>query len=673
MRPRSRYARHPWSLQGGAAPSVLEAIQLHPKRKLIAVADEIGFAVVTREDDAFRIGTEAALRAGVEPQHIRPLVAGEEVRDWGYSGMTGAVWPYDPDTLNAERDTGTFRLLWPFRRQLSERVAYGKTQIDRGLEWWEYSMFFTARFRTALSITFAAIATHNHFVLDRGGRVFKQSAPVIKLPEAATEDDHLELLGLLNSSTACFWMKQVFHSKGKGGYGGGIAEELWERFYDLDGTKLKQFPIPAGRTLVRARELEATVQELAASLPSAVLADAAPTRAALDAARESAEALRTRMIGLQEELDWQNYALYGLTDEELTGPSVGLPPIQKGLRAFEIVLARRMAAGELESTWFDRHGSTPKIDLPAEWPAEYRALVERRIELITSSRTIGLLERPEYKRRWNWDEWDQQEKAALRSWLLDRLELSELWAEPELTTTARLTDRRRHDEEFLEAARLLVGRIDVDLTEVVTNLIIEEAVPYAAGHRYKPSGLRKRREWEAVWAQQRTEDGIDARTELAQDHSGYLTPGAAKTVKIEQGLDGIPVPPKYGTNDLRSGTYWRLRGKLDVPKERFILYPDTRLGSDSTPVVGWAGWDHLGQARALASHYNTRKDEGAEASELIGLLAGLQELVPWLLQWHNELDPTFGQRMGDFFSSFTASEARIYGATVQDLEMWTPK
>ncbi len=63
--------------------------------------------------------------------------------------------------------------------------------------------------RSPLSITFAFVATHNHFVLDRGGKVFNRSAPVIKLPDTATEADHLALLGLLNSSTACFWMKQV--------------------------------------------------------------------------------------------------------------------------------------------------------------------------------------------------------------------------------------------------------------------------------------------------------------------------------------------------------------------------------------------------------------------------------------------------------------------------------
>ena len=70
-----------------------------------------------------------------------------------------------------------------------------------------------------MSIAFAEVATHNHFVLDRGGKVFKQTAPVIKLPEGASEDDHLALLGVLNSSTACFWLKQVCHDKGGSGVG----------------------------------------------------------------------------------------------------------------------------------------------------------------------------------------------------------------------------------------------------------------------------------------------------------------------------------------------------------------------------------------------------------------------------------------------------------------------
>ena len=86
-------------------------------------------------------------------------------------------------------------------------------------------MSFRERLRVPLSIAFAFVATHNHFVLDRGGKVFKQSAPVIKLPADATEDDHLALLGLLNSSTACFWMKQVFTTRAASGIGGGVDDE----------------------------------------------------------------------------------------------------------------------------------------------------------------------------------------------------------------------------------------------------------------------------------------------------------------------------------------------------------------------------------------------------------------------------------------------------------------
>ncbi|MGH7438847.1 MAG: hypothetical protein ACRENE_24435, partial [Polyangiaceae bacterium] len=88
-----------------------------------------------------------------------------------------------------------------------------KTQLEHGRTWFEYSMFFVERFRTPLSIVFATIATHNHFVLDRGGKTFKDVVLMVKLPAGATEDEYLAILGILNSSTACFWMKQVCQPK----------------------------------------------------------------------------------------------------------------------------------------------------------------------------------------------------------------------------------------------------------------------------------------------------------------------------------------------------------------------------------------------------------------------------------------------------------------------------
>jgi len=73
---------------------------------------------------------------------------------------------------------------------------FGKTRAERGLEWLEYGLLARAKLRTPLSIAFAFVATHNHFVLDRGGKVFNRSAPVIKLPEGATDSEHLMLQGL---------------------------------------------------------------------------------------------------------------------------------------------------------------------------------------------------------------------------------------------------------------------------------------------------------------------------------------------------------------------------------------------------------------------------------------------------------------------------------------------
>ena len=130
------------------------------------------------------------------------------------------------------------------------------------------------------------------------------------------------------------------------------------------------------------------------------------------------------------------------------------PAICLGERAFEIVLARRVAAGEVETKWFERHGSAPITEIPQHWPPAYRALVQRRIETIENNANVALIEQPEYKRRWNDEPWETQQKRALRGWLLDRLEVPSLWSAPRLTSAAALADRMREDGEFFQAAEL---------------------------------------------------------------------------------------------------------------------------------------------------------------------------------------------------------------------------
>ena len=53
----------------------------------------------------------------------------------------------------------------------------------------------------------------------------------------------------------------------------------------------------------------------------------------------------------------------------------------------------------------------------------------------------------------------------------------------------------------------------------------------------------------------------------------------AKELKKKE-FGKIPVPPKYISSDSESDC-WRLRGKLDVPKERWVSFPHCE-GPDGT-------------------------------------------------------------------------------------------
>jgi len=371
--------------------------------------------------------------------------------------------------------------------------------------------------------------------------------------------------------------------------------------------------------------------------------------ASLDAARDRADALLLRMIALQEELDWQVYHLYGLLEESLTFPIDHVPPIHLGERAFEILMARAMESGELQTEWFARHNSTHRTTIPEHWPEPYRVLVQRRLDTIARDRDIALIEQPEYKRRWNLPLWEEQESEAVRNWLLDRLEDPRYWPTnpPALTSIARLAGAVRHDADFLQLAELYRHRADFDLAELIEELLTKESVPFLPVLRYKESGLPKRADWERTWQLQRCEDAGE---------------------KVE-----IPVPPKYEKDDFLAADFWRLRGKLDVPKERFISYSPLARDADKSLVIAWAGYHHGQQALALAGYcYEMRGMEAWPAERLTPILAGLQELQPWLDQWHNEIDPERQQRLDEFIRSFVEAELAQLSLTAEQVRAWRP-
>jgi hypothetical protein len=230
-----------------------------------------------------------------------------------------------------------------------------------------------------------------------------------------------------------------------------------------------------------------------------------------------------------------------------------------------------------------------------------------------------------------------------------------LWRDAQGAVTrsaAQLTDLLRADQTLRTLLELLQGSSDVDVVSALTSLVADEAVPYLAALRYKPTAVVKFREWQHVWELQRVEDRIDA--------------GAPGPKPV------VPVPPKYAPVDFLKTSYWRARGKLDVPKERFISYPGTARTGDASPVLGWAGWDHAEQAIALARLLTDQEALGADEVAVKPLLAGLVEVEPWLHQWHAEIDPAFGASPASSISGLLEQKLADYGWTRGEVTRWTP-
>ncbi|MGV9380015.1 BREX-2 system adenine-specific DNA-methyltransferase PglX [Nonomuraea sp. NPDC003707] len=657
--PRARLLTHPWSLSGGGAANLLKTITLPTKLRSI-IDGGIGPYAITGDDEVYVADGHRPATWNRNGANSRPFVTGDAVRDWTHAKRS-VIWPYDtsnrPD-ITLQRGP----LFWPYRSRLRAGLIFGETREEREMEWHEYAMLNQRRIHATRLITFACVSTHGHFCMASGSTVLNRHAPVIKLREQASKDEHLALLGVLNSSTACFWLKQVSHDKGSQSGTGGFMHDEWERFYEFTGTKLQEFPLPSRLPLKIGQELDSLSQQLSATEPNAVCAAAVPSRERLNAAQAERERIKRRMIGLQEELDWEVYRIYALLDDveaaELIAAVEAIPELQLGERAFEIVLARKVAKGEAKTVWFSRHGSTPITEIPVHWPEAYRKVVKKRIEAIERRRDLGLIERPECKRRWASESWEKKEREALRSWLLDRCEERSLWFTPDGAggeqakpmTVFRLADRlsKASDGSDVVAVARLYGGDDAKLVDVIAEIVEAEHVPFLAPLRYKESGLVKRARWEQTWEQQREEDRTGQRL-------------------------NIDVPDKYSSGDFAKASYWRNRGKLDIPKERFISYPTASPGTDRSLLLGWAGWNHLEQAQALFTLIEERRfGEGWHRDRLAPLVAGLAEAMPWVWQWHGDRDAE-GRIPAEGYAAYLEEQQRELQLTHDDLAAWRPK
>jgi len=679
-------ASHPWSLGGGGA-SDLKIYVENEKDTLSSRADVIGFGAILGEDDLFEmpLGRVSCSRF---PKERKYLVNGDQVRDWSLNLSSSVIFPYD-SSIDYSRSKDIDNYLWPYRNLLWNRKTFSKeTYKDAGKGFYEYHQIPVGRNKKNISIVFAEVSTHNHFVIDYEHKVYNKTAPVIKLKNFNSVDEYIWILGLLNSSVACFWIKQVFYPKGGdkvGSEGARVSKNLWEERYQIAGTGLKKFPIPLNfntKVYKLTEELENLSKRLKKIEPEFLLKESDSNISfRLSEAKKEDEQIFNKMIALQEELDWCIYEVYGLSDISLCYDEA-VPEVPLGYRAFEIKLARNADNDSSSKIWFERHGSNPTTELPDYWPDNYKDLVKRRLNVIEQNRWIKLVEKPEYKRRWSRNHWDIRLTVAAKEWLLDSLE--KVCKSPELITCAQLADRLRHDETLKLVAEIYSGTDLMDIQALVSELVERDNVPQMAAARLKPTAMPKYRAWQETWDKQRLEDAIDARHGVDQPLSkadakdadkqkAYNLAKVRAEAEKQQQVGDIPVPPQYKQLDFRKASYWSLRGKLDVPKERFFSLPGCEKAGDSTLVIGWAGLNHLQRAMAIAAWYLDRKDsEGWEAEQLMPMLVALDELIPWLKQWHNEVDPEYGERMGDYYEGFLLEELRTLDIPRATLLSWMP-
>jgi hypothetical protein len=702
---RALFHKHPWSIGGGGAAELKEQLEGGTDQRLGALVASIGPGAILGEDEGFGVSRGTNRLRLLPPHRRRPLVEGDHVRDWTLGWDTEILFPYS-EAIELCRREDVENWLWPIRTTLENRLDFSKSTYKAcGRPFWEFHQIPIERNRTPLGITFAFVATHNHFVLDRGGKIFKQSAPIITLPTSASEDDHYALLGLLNSSTVCFWLKQVSQPKQLTAGDGVRIEAIAKVPHEFMGTQLAKLPLPPDwnasplrPVIIRlARKIDTLAVRLGLRGTTNAIQDALRTnrsvRAMTNEYKEERGAIRRRMIFLQDELDYAVYVAYGLAKAELLSGEVDndLYQIESGERPFCIVRQH------------NQEGFPVPTDVPATWATELQSLWRRRIDAIKNGFELRVIEDPHYKRRWigrqgkyNHAQNADELKVASMAWLLDRLEsyfdfdgrMKEEFRptaklDIALVSVAKLADVARQDTEFQHVGELFRDDPAFDVQALVTELVAAECVPLLPVLRYKPSGLIKRGIWERTWDLQRQEDALSDQLSAISDQL-KTTSDANTKVRLEAEREkltadrcsltaSIPVPTKYDSKDFLDSNFWRLRGKLDVPKERWISFPHCE-GPDGTPVICWAGYDHLQQARAISAYYVDIQERlgGRDDPRLLPLLACLLELLPWLKQWHNEVDPEFGMAMGDYFEGFVNEEARQLGKTILEIKAWTP-
>lgn len=397
------------------------------------IEGDVGVCTMTNCDDVFPLLPDQARRLHIETERLFPFQEGESIRNWSLDADWWVLNPYDPSCKpipekNLGNGMATF-LEW-FKEPLANRLSFGnKTFRQLGRPWYSFERMNANKYATPDFLAFVEIATHCHFCYWTGPRLYKQTTQTIKLPKISTPTDFHMLAGLLNSSGALFWLKQVCFNKGAG------EDEKRDRFV-YAGTKVQPLPVPTKVSEALKRKSNVLAEKLTALsqtcwergqkipalslrklfeklreayqgwnsqllgyvVPDAELLTPFDSTEALRRAHKQLQAvrdgLRAEMTALQEEMDWLVYAAYGLLAEDHPAAQAEAEPapLEREQRPF-VLWAQ--AEGDYD-------GAVKLI--PRGWPAARKKLWEDRVAAIRDNEHIRRIEQPVYKRRWD-EQW----------------------------------------------------------------------------------------------------------------------------------------------------------------------------------------------------------------------------------------------------------------------------
>ncbi|WP_433700899.1 BREX-2 system adenine-specific DNA-methyltransferase PglX [Nocardiopsis sp. CA-288880] len=664
-RPQYELRVHPWRLSSSEADAVFRS--LHSETLLGDHVHRIGYIASTGSDDLFSMTSASMRRWGVEAEATIDLVTGSEVRDWqvrsDLKGFFPRTWEDRTELVDLRKLPGHFRRLWPYRNVLA-----GRSRISPE-RWYDWHQLTANRDVSSWSIIFPWVATHTHFALNRVPNAPLNSAPVIELPSSVTEETALGLLGVLNSSTACFWLKQVSQNKGNPRGDQLRSGDGWEAIYEFTASRMVDLPVPILSEIELPRELGSLAQrllELRAEVEEPVTP---PTGERIAVLGEEWRSTLRRMILLQEELDWRVYESYGLVPTESI-PRVPLDSLPEGIvqgeRAFEFALAQAQDENPEafeEREWFERNAIDLFTTPPAHWPSDYRRLVLARIDALRDNPALRVLERPDFKHRWTTPPWESVWRPAVAAWLLQRCESRELWYtrgtdgvdRPTVRTLSELIGALENDPDVIAAVETHSPGSTV--RKLLATLLQEEHVPFLAALRFRPSGLRKHRLWTLLW-------------DLRWKRENPLLFGDAAEADPSDEVS----PPKFTSVDFLRKSYWANRGKFDMPDERFTSYsPGPSSGLAATSMLGWAGWDARDRAWALVDIIERNlAPPQAPTETVVPLLAGLAETLPWVDRVGVGIGPLRAHGDGVELRRRFAGYLNQLGLTEEQVTAWAP-